>query len=79
MTLFTGFMVYVIVWWLVLFTVLPFGNRSPDQVEPGHAESAPEKPRMWVKVGVATVLATAIWAGIYWIIENDLISFREGI
>ena len=77
MTMFTGFMVYIIVWWMVLFTVLPFGNRAPDTVEPGHAESAPERPRMWIKAGVTTIIATAIWGGIYWVMGTDLISFRD--
>ncbi len=77
MSLFTGFMVYVIVWWLVLFTTLPFGNRAPDSVEPGQVESAPERPRLWIKVGITTLIATAIWGVIYWVIVNDLITFRE--
>lgn len=77
MSLFTGAMVYVIVWWLVLFTVLPFGNRAPETVEPGHVESAPEHPRMGIKAAVTTAIATLIWGVIYWIIESDLVSFRE--
>lgn len=77
MSLFTGIMVYVIVWWLVLFTVLPFGNRAPEAAEPGHAESAPERPRMWIKAGVTTAMASLIWGMIYWVIEADLISFRD--
>ena len=77
MTLFTGFMVYVIVWWLVLFTVLPFGNRAPDVAEPGHVESAPERPRLAIKALITTAIATSIWGVIYWIIESDLITFRD--
>ncbi len=77
MSLFTGIMVYVIVWWLVLFTVLPFGNRAPATAEPGHAESAPERPRMWIKAAVTTAMASLIWGMIYWVIEADLISFRD--
>jgi len=77
MSLFTGIMVYVIVWWLVLLTALPFGNRAPDTVEPGHVESAPERPRMWIKATVTTVMATLIWGVIYWIIDADLVSFRD--
>ena len=77
MSLFTGAMVYVIVWWLVLLTVLPFGNRAPDIAEPGHVESAPERPRMWIKAAVTTALATLIWGVIYWIIDADLVSFRD--
>ncbi len=77
MNLFTGVMVYVIVWWLVLLTVLPFGNRAPETVEPGLAESAPERPRMWTKAAVTTVLASLIWGIIYWIIDAGLISLRD--
>ena len=76
-SLFTGFMVYVIVWWMVLFTVLPFGNRAAEKVQTGNVESAPERPRLWLKAGVTTVIATLIWALIYWIIEADLITFRS--
>ncbi len=78
MTLFTGFVVYVIVWWMILVTLLPFGKRAPDTVEPGHVGSAPERPRMWIKAAVTTVIATAVWCGIYLVMENDLISFRDG-
>ena len=35
MTSFTGVMVYVIIWFVVLFTVLPFGVRRPEHVEEG--------------------------------------------
>ncbi len=77
MNIFTGVMVYVIVWWLVLLTVLPFGNRAPETAQPGHVESAPERPRMWIKAGVTTAVATLIWGVIYWVIGADLVSFRE--
>ena len=40
MGLISGTLVYVIIWWLVLFMVLPWGNRPPDVVEDGHAASA---------------------------------------
>ncbi len=72
----TGILVYVVIWWLVIFTVLPWGVRPPETVEPGHAESAPERPRMWLKVGVTTVIAAIVWAGIYWAVDSDLFSFR---
>ena len=77
MNIFTGVMVYVIVWWLVLLTALPFGNRASETAEPGHVESAPEHPRMWIKAGITTAIATLIWGVIYWIIDADMISFRE--
>ena len=42
--------VFAVVWWLVLFMVLPFGAAPPDEVEPGMATSAPAKPRLAVKM-----------------------------
>jgi predicted secreted protein len=73
----TGLAVYLVVWWIVLFTVLPFGAAPPDEVQAGHATSAPEKPRMWIKAGVTTVIAAIVWLGIYWLVVSDLISFRR--
>ena len=77
MNTFTGIMVYIIVWWLVLLTALPFGNRAPETPEPGHVESAPERPRMWIKAGVTTLVASVIWGMIYWLIDSDLVTFRD--
>jgi len=77
MSLFTGIMVYVIVWWLVLLTVFPFSNRAPDVPELGHVERAPKCPHMWMKTAVTTAIATLIWGMIYWIIDANLVSFRD--
>ncbi len=76
MNWFTGIMVYVIAWWMVLFTVLPWGNRASDNPEPGHETGAPEKPHLWLKMAVTTGIATVLWALIYWVIEADIITFR---
>ncbi len=76
MNWFTGIMVYVVVWWLVFFAALPFGVQAPDRVEPGHADGAPDKPRLWMKALVTSVIAGVIFAVIYWVIVSDLISFR---
>lgn len=72
----SGLVVYIIVWWLVLFTVLPWGVRVPDEAERGHADSAPERPRLWLKAGITTAIATIVWLGIFYVIESDLITFR---
>lgn len=76
MTWFGGIVVYVIVWWMVLFAVLPWGNRPPETPEPGHATSAPEKPRLALKFAVTTGIATLVFLMIWWLFESDLISLR---
>ena len=76
MTLATGIATYIVVWWIVLFAVLPWGARPPETFVPGQAESAPENPRLLLKAGVTTLIAAVIWAGIYFVVQSDLISFR---
>jgi len=76
-TWFTGLIVYILVWWLALFTVLPFWTHPvADPESPEHFRGAPERPLLFRKVVVTTILAGVIWLGIWAIIESGLISFR---
>ena len=76
MNWFSGVLVYVMIWWVVLFTVLPWGVKVPDEHEPGHATSAPAKPMLLRKFLVTSVIAAVLWVLVYYLIESDLISFR---
>ena len=69
-------LVFAIVWWLILFMVLPFGAAPPDEVEPGMATSAPAKPRMALKLAITTVLAALVTAVIVWLMNSGLIQLR---
>ncbi|WP_448187888.1 DUF1467 family protein [Azospirillum sp. sgz301742] len=69
--------IFFTVWWTVLFAVLPWGVRTPEQVEPGMADSAPQKPRLLLKFAVTTVLSALITLGIWLVYHSDLISFRD--
>ncbi len=69
-------LVFAIVWWLILFMVLPFGAAPPDKVEPGMATSAPAKPRMALKVAITTVLAALVTALILWLMNSGLLQLR---
>ena len=77
MSIFTAAMTFVIVWWLVLFMVLPFGAAPPDEIEPGHARSAPARPRMLLKILITTVLAAGLTVAVNWFLESDLINVRD--
>lgn len=78
---FTGILVYFILWWLVFFTTLPFGARSyheaGEQVEAGNAESAPLRPRLWLKAAVTSGIAAVLWLVAYYLIVSDMIDFRS--
>lgn len=71
-----GIVVFVIIWWLVLFCVLPWGVRQPDTLEPGHAAGAPEHPRMWLRFLVTTLIAAVLWGIFYTVVVSGWISFR---
>jgi predicted secreted protein len=77
MNWFTGVLVYVMIWWVVLFTVLPWGVRVPDEHAPGHATSAPVRPMILRKFLITTVIATVVWSAAYVLIESGLITFRS--
>ena len=76
MTWFTGIMVYVVIWFVVLFAVLPWGVRAPEKVEAGHATGAPANPRLWLKAAITTGVAILIWLVVFYVIETDLIPVR---
>ncbi|MGB9141879.1 MAG: DUF1467 family protein [Aestuariivirga sp.] len=69
MNLASGIAIYFIIWWLVLFLVLPFGIRNAHEtgetVEEGHEPGAPANPRILRKAVVTTILATTVFAIFY--------------
>ena len=73
----SGLAVYVVIWWLVIFMVLPWGVQpiSAEDVKKGHASSAPQRPRMLMKATVTTVVAAALWLLLYWAINAGALRF----
>jgi predicted secreted protein len=76
-TWFTGVFAYVIIWWLVLFVVLPWGNRRPENPEPGHDPGAPANPRLGMKAMLTTGIATVLFLIVWGLMESGWISFRQ--
>ena len=76
MSVYTGIMVYLVIWWTVIFAVLPWGNKPPEVIEKGHATSAPAKPRLLIKFAVTTVIAAILWVALDQAVRHGLMSFR---
>jgi predicted secreted protein len=78
MSLISGLAFFFIIWWLVLFTVLPWGARSPheegQEVDAGHAPSAPLVPRLALKFAITTLVAGVAFAVFYYVRVNKLIT-----
>jgi len=78
---FTGFAVYFIIWWLVLFTVLPFGVKSAHEegaaVGLGHEPAAPVRPRLVGKFAMTTVIALFVYGFYYWLVYYSGVSLDD--
>ena len=81
MTIFTGTVAFVLIWWTALFCVLPIGTRpDTDAAEtPGGWRGAPVQARVGIKLLATTVLSVAIWLVIWLLIESEWLSFRTGL
>lgn len=76
---FTGVVLYVLIWWVALFAVLPFGAHSQPQPDPYTGwRGAPDNPRLLMKVIATTIVAAVIWFGAWLLITSPYLSFHHG-
>jgi len=77
----TALAIFFLIWWVVLFAVLPWGIKSQhegDEIAPGTDPGAPSKARIGWKLLWTTVIAAAIYAlcyGVYaehWVTVDGL-------
>lgn len=70
-----GLILYAMIYWLAIFIVLPFGIKTPETVEEGHATGAPSHPNMKRKFIITAIVTAVIWLGIFLAIKFDVIDF----
>jgi predicted secreted protein len=73
--------IYVVIWWTVLFAMLPIGVRTSEEAgekaSPGTAESAPHLPNLLPKMVATTVVSSIVFAALYIIIVDHLITLDQ--
>jgi predicted secreted protein len=73
--------IFLLIWFVVLFTVLPIGVRQTDHPEPGHDPGAPVSPQLSRKALITTVISLAVW-GVYFYVTQvmgfSLLSLTQG-
>jgi predicted secreted protein len=75
----SGVVLYILIWWIALFAVLPIGTRAEERPDATSGwRGVPARPGLWMKVGLTTVVACVVWLAAFALIESNLISFREG-
>lgn len=77
MTIAASIVLYLIIWWTVLFAVLPFGLRKDPNTPPQEGlAAAPVNPKLKQKLIITTAISCVIFAVVYLLIASDIISFR---
>ncbi len=73
--------VYVMIWWIIFFSVLPIGIESNNEIFKekidGNDPGAPKNPKIAKKFLITTIITSLIFIVIYYLIEFDLLNLRE--
>ena len=60
MQIFSYFLIFVAIWWVLFFIFLPIKNETPKEWHVGNANSAPIKSYLLIKVIIVSVLSFII-------------------
>lgn len=75
-----GAAIYIILWWLAFFLMLPMGAQSSheagEEVPPGFESGAPRVHGLGMKALGAALIAAVLWLGVAWAIAADLFQMR---
>jgi len=71
-----GSITFVLIWWLVLFCVLPLKAKGvweePDQHAKGVDRGAPVNPELWWKIKRTTFITIPIWILVFLIVSSGV-------
>jgi len=76
----TSLAIFFIIWWVVLFAVLPWGIRSQvenGEVVPGSDPGAPAVPKLKSKLIWTTLVSAIVFAAFQVVYRYRLVTFDE--
>jgi predicted secreted protein len=73
----TGIVSFIIIWWVVIFAVLPWGVKQNHSPNVGEDPGAPVHHRMLQKVIATTLITLVIWGMFFALEEYNVISIRD--
>mgnify|MGYP001263978341 FL=1 len=73
--------VYVMIWWVIFFSVLPVGIQSnketfKDNIE-GADPGAPKNPKIAKKFLITTIITSILFIVIYYLVNNNFFNLRN--
>ena len=63
--------IFLLIWFVILFAVLPWGVQPSAEPEPGHDPGAPANPQLGRKAIATTVISLLLW-GVYFYVTQVL-------
>ena len=73
--------VYVIIWWIVFFSILPIGIQSNKEAFKERLEwfdpGAPKNPNIAKKFLTTTIITSILFIVIYYLVNNGFFNLRE--
>ena len=73
--------VYVMIWWIIFFSVLPIGIQSNKEVFKEKIEGidpgAPKNPNIIKKFVMTTLITTLIFGLIYYLVDIEFLNLRK--
>lgn len=78
---FTGVVLFTMIWWTVLFAVLPIGTNPVADADPatGGWRGAPDRPQIGRKLLITTAISVVLFVLTLLVIESGVLSFRTGL
>ena len=73
----SGIVVYMMIWWVVIFAVLPWGVQREAQHVQGHDTGAPKKTYLVHKFIFTSIISGFIWFIVNHFIEANIINLIE--
>lgn len=80
MSIVSGIVLYAVIWFMVLLTVLPFRLKTQGEageIVPGTHAGAPEEHHLRKKLIITTAIAAVVWAITATIILSGWITVRD--
>ncbi|NDE90423.1 MAG: DUF1467 family protein [Alphaproteobacteria bacterium] len=77
MTISSGIVVFVIIWWVAIFAVLPWNVKHPAVQEKGIMPGTPLAPDFKKIILHTTLLAIVLWLIVFALVESDILSFTR--
>ena len=72
--------VFVLIWWIIFFSLLPIDvDRKHKEIVEGADKGSPENPKIIKKIIYTTIITSIIFIGIFMLVKYDYLNLRRFI